>query len=74
MSTATDMVAKYVDAETKILSGQAVVWGDQTLTMANLTEIRRGRHEWEQRVNREMRAVNGDHAAAQTSLASFDGS
>lgn len=54
MSTATDMLALYVAAESDILTnGSSSAFGDQALTMANLAEVRAGRREWEKRVAAE---------------------
>lgn len=53
MSTATDMLAKYLAAEQAILSGKEHRWGDRALTMEDLAEIRKGRQEWETRVSNE---------------------
>ena len=70
MSTATDMLQLYLDAETKVLAGQAVDWGDRKLTRANLAEIRAGRAEWQRAVNREKPASDG---GGSWSLANFNG-
>lgn len=53
MTTATDMLAKYMTAESAVLEGKDVSFGDRRLSMANLPEIIAGRKEWEQRVARE---------------------
>lgn len=53
MSTATDMLAKYLAAEAAILNGQSVRWGERTLQRADLPEVRAGRKEWESRVKAE---------------------
>lgn len=53
MSIATDMVAKYLEAETALLLGKTVSFGGRTLTVENLAEIRKGRQEWEARAARE---------------------
>lgn len=59
MSTATDMLQKYLDAETALLQGQTVRWGDRQLTRANLVEIQQGRREWERRAASETRVTVG---------------
>jgi len=59
MSTATDMLAKYMAAEQAILDGKETRWGDRMLRMEDLAEIRKGRQEWEQRVNQEGRQAVG---------------
>ncbi len=58
MSTATDMLASYLAAETAILSGQKCRWGDRELTRADLTMVQNGRREWERKVNVEARCGN----------------
>lgn len=58
MSTATDMLAKYLAAESAILDGQEVRFGDRLLKMVNLPEIQAGRKEWEQRVAAETARTN----------------
>jgi hypothetical protein len=55
MSTATEMLQKYLDAETAILSGQTVRFGERLLTRANLIEVQQGRREWERKVATEQR-------------------
>jgi len=58
MSTATEMLAKYLAAETAVLEGKDVSFGDRRLSMANLPEIIDGRKEWERRVAEESARVN----------------
>lgn len=53
MTTATEMLAKYMTAEMALLEGKEARFGDRSLTMEDLSEIRKGRVEWEQRVNAE---------------------
>ncbi|MGY6214978.1 hypothetical protein ACW73L_07440 [Methylolobus aquaticus] len=53
MSLASDMVAKYLAAESAILDGKRVRFGDRDLTMEDLAEIRAGRQEWEARASTE---------------------
>ena len=53
MTTATDMLAKYMTAESAVLEGKDVSFGDRRLSMANLPEIIAGRKEWEARVSAE---------------------
>lgn len=64
MTTATDMLSKYIAAETAILAGQIVHFrneagGQRTLTLANLAEVQQGRRDWELRVNAESRIAAG---------------
>lgn len=53
MSTATDMLQKYLTAEQALLEGKEVSLGDRRLRMEDLPAIRAGRQEWEQRVAAE---------------------
>ena len=50
MSTPSEMLAKYLEAEAAVLSGKTVSFNGRTLTTENLAEIRKGRLEWERRV------------------------
>lgn len=59
MSTATDMLAAYQEAEVALLQGQTYRFGDHQLTMVNLPEIQSGRREWERRVSQEQAAAAG---------------
>jgi hypothetical protein len=58
MTIATDMLAKYLQAETAVLEGKDVSFGDRRLSMANLPEIIAGRQEWERRVAAERARAN----------------
>lgn len=57
--SASDMLAKYIAAESAILDGQSVRWNDRTLTRADLSEVRKGRMDWERRVSAEYRVASG---------------
>jgi hypothetical protein len=59
MTTATEMLAKYITAEAAILDGQQVRFGERILTRANLLEVQNGRRDWERRVNAETRIAAG---------------
>lgn len=59
MSTATDMLQKYLDAETAVLQGQTVRFGERWLTLADLPGIRSGRQEWQRVVDAETRTAQG---------------
>lgn len=59
MTTATDMLQKYITAEAAILDGQTVRLGDRMLTRANLIEVQNGRKDWERRVASEQRIAAG---------------
>lgn len=69
MSQANDMLQRYIDAETSVLAGQSVSWGDRSLSRANLAEIREGRREWQRVVNQEKNAARGGGSGA--ALANF---
>ncbi len=58
MSTATDMLAKYLTAESDLLLGKEVQFGDRKLRMEDLPAIIAGRKEWEQRVAGERARAN----------------
>lgn len=59
MSTATEMLAAYLAAETAVLKGLSVRFGDRMVTRANLPEIIAGRKEWERRVAAEAATAAG---------------
>ncbi len=62
MSTATELLQKYIDAEAAILSGQTVRFGERLLTRANLLEVQQGRREWQRAVDAEVRRASGGAA------------
>lgn len=53
MSTATEMLAAYLEAELALLKGKEVWFQDRKLRREDLPEIRAGRQEWEARVQGE---------------------
>lgn len=55
MSTATDMLASYLAAESAILRGQSYRMGDRQLTRADLAQVIAGRKEWERKAAAEAR-------------------
>lgn len=59
MSTATDMLAKYLIAESALLEGKEVKLGERSLKMEDLPNIIAGRKEWEQRVATENAQKSG---------------
>lgn len=59
MSTNTDMLAKYIEAEMAVLKGQSFSMNGRTLTRTNLSEIRAGRKEWEVKVQAEKAKSQG---------------
>ena len=50
LQQAETQLAAYLDAETKVLSGQSYQFQGRTLTRANLSEIRAGVSSWDKRV------------------------
>ncbi len=73
MSTATDMVALYIAAETAVLAGRSFAWADgRALTRVDLPEIRKGRQEWESRVAAEAATAAG-RRGPRVLLADFSG-
>ena len=44
------LLAKYIQAEADLLSGKSITWGSRQISRESLSEIRRGRHEIEQRI------------------------
>lgn len=63
MSTATEMVALYLEAEKAILKGQTMEINGRRLTRANLAEVVAEREKWERRVTSEKNKGRG-HALA----------
>jgi hypothetical protein len=61
MTVATDMLAKYLEAEAAVLAGKEISFGDppRRLRMEDLNMIQAGRKEWEQRVNSEAAGAAG---------------
>ena len=57
--TASEMLAKYLAAESAVLQGQTVDFNGRRLTMADLPEIRKGRKEWEGKVASERSRAAG---------------
>lgn len=64
MSTATEMLAKYMAAELAILEGKEAQLGDRRVRLEDLAEIRAGRKEWESRVASEQRQAGGSSGLA----------
>lgn len=60
MSTsATAMLAAYLQAETDVLLGKEARLGDRVFRSEDLVEIRAGRQEWERRVAGERDRASG---------------
>ena len=60
MTTATDMLTKYLAAEQAILEGKEARIGDRWLHREDLSAVIKGRKEWEQRVSAENRYASGN--------------
>lgn len=75
MTTTTAMLAKYMTAEAAILEGKEVRFGDRTLRMEDLSEVRAGRQEWERRAAAEANLAAGrpTFGGLSFSLANFRG-
>lgn len=52
LDTARDRLAKYMEAEDKVLAGQSYTISGRSLTRANLAEIRDGMAYWQGKVDR----------------------
>lgn len=59
MSTATDMLAEYLAAESAVLKGKEATIGDRRFRLEDLGAIRAGRKEWEGKVAAEMATSSG---------------
>jgi hypothetical protein len=67
MSTASDLLALYLAAEAKILSGQSTRMGDRMLTMADLSAVVAERRNLERRVQGETSGQVARHQLADLS-------
>lgn len=45
------MIQRYTEAEMAVLDGKIIRFNGQEMTMENLSEIRKGRQEWERRLS-----------------------
>ncbi len=59
MSNATTMLAQYLAAESALLQGKEITFEGRRLVRADLPDIRKGRQEWERRVEAERHATAG---------------
>ena len=75
MSTATDMLAAYLAAETAILQGKELRFMDRWLRREDLEWVIKGRKEWESKVAAETTAAAGvtSFGSARYAVATFDG-
>ena len=69
MTIATDMLELYIKAEKEVLKGKSVSISGRSLSRENLSEIRAGRSEWQQKVNQENSKKHG--GSSSSSLADF---
>lgn len=53
MTTASEMLGAYIEAEKAILAGKTISFQGRTMGMEDLESVRKGRQEWEARVARE---------------------
>lgn len=67
MSTASDLLAKYLAAEMAILDGQSFKMGDRMLTMADLNTVRDERARLERRVQAESNSSTARYQLADLS-------
>lgn len=44
------MIQRYTDAEAAVLEGKSITFNGQQMAYENLSEIRKGRQEWERRL------------------------
>lgn len=74
MTTAAEMLEKYITAETSILEGQSVTFNGRSYSMANLKEVQDGRKYWQKKVDMETASANKVRSANGTrfSVARFD--
>ncbi|RYE91745.1 MAG: hypothetical protein EOO78_29995 [Oxalobacteraceae bacterium] len=73
MTIATDMLASYLAAEAAVLAGKTVQFSGRTMTHENLSEIRKGRLEWERRVQAEQGQRSATFGGLSYAAARFDG-
>jgi hypothetical protein len=59
MSTASDLLAKYLAAEMAILDGQSYRMGERMLTLADLAAVQKERTNLERRVQGETNSGGG---------------
>lgn len=62
LTQAKQILERYIEAEQAVLDGRTVQFGSRSLTMVDLGEIRKGRQEWERKVNSLQRAGRGHPA------------
>ncbi|BBQ61545.1 hypothetical protein WP2S18E08_15280 [Escherichia coli] len=55
------IIQRYTDAEIAVLDGKSITFNGQQMTLENLSEIRKGRQEWERRLASLLAQRNGRH-------------
>jgi hypothetical protein len=63
LAQAETQLAAYIEAETKVLTGQSYEFNGRSLTRANLAEIRSGITSWDRRVKELSARVGGSGRA-----------
>ncbi len=53
------IIQRYTDAEIAVLDGKSITFNGQQMTLENLSEIRKGRQEWERRLASQLAQRNG---------------
>lgn len=66
--SAQRMLDGYINAEAAVLEGKSITFAGRAMTMENLSEIRKGRQEWERKVN----ALSRPRCRAPYKLATFE--
>ena len=59
-----EMISRYLKAETDLLAGKNVMFGNRLLQRENLSEIRKGRQEWETKLANCLRGGRSGPALA----------
>ena len=59
MSTATEMLALYIEAEKAVLLNKSIMVRGRSMSKEDLSEIMKGRKEWQGRVNAESASTSG---------------
>lgn len=73
MTTATDMLASYLQAEADLLLGKETQLADgRRLKFEDLDKVRAGRAEWERRVRAESSASSGEPTIGGRRFIQFD--
>lgn len=53
------MIQRYADAEAAVLEGKSITFNGQQMAYENLSEIRKGRQEWERRLSAVIQQSQG---------------